>query len=165
MSVFPQTFPVFLPEYFFLGQICRFLFWCFFRISGCLAVWTEYCSLLHIFRHYCKAHTSQLHRTGTISNLTIIKITITLKLPSAKDLKCSTNTGPWTTEPRKGYQGEGYVAITSATEWQILLGDVLCCSYEIWIERVAYCHATASKLCLVTYFVNEMVCLVWSVTQ
>lgn len=38
MSVFPQTFPVFLPNFFFLGQICRFLFDVFFRISGRLAV-------------------------------------------------------------------------------------------------------------------------------
>lgn len=144
MSVFPQTFPVFLPFFFFsLGQICGFLLDdFFFMISGCLAVWTQYCSLLHIFRHYCKSHVSQLHSTVTINNFPKIKIKIILKLLLAEDLKWSTNAGPWNTAPQKGYQEERYMAITSMSEWHILLGDVSCCSYEIWIKRELYCHAS-----------------------
>lgn len=111
MSVFPQTFPVFLPDFFFWDKFAD-SFWCFFRVSGCLAAWTEYCSFLPIFRHYCKAHISQLHRTGTVSILKMLKITIILKLCSSEGLKCSANTGAWTSVPQEGYQ-EGHKAITA----------------------------------------------------
>lgn len=110
MSVFPQTFPVFLPEFFFWEKFAD-SFWCFFRTSGWLAVWTEYCSLLPIFRHYCKAHISQLRRTGTVSILKMLKITIILKFHWSEDLKCSANTGPWTSMPQESYQG--HKAITA----------------------------------------------------
>ena len=119
-----------------------FLMIFFFMISGCLAVWTQYCSLLHIFKHYYKSHVSQLCSTVTISNFPKIKVRIISKLLLAEDLKWSTRARPWNRAPQKGYQGDRYMAITSMTEWHILLGDISCCSYEIWIKRELYCHAS-----------------------
>lgn len=121
MSVFSQTFPVFLPEFFFWDKFAD-SFWCFFRVSGYLAAWTECCSLLPIFRHYCKVHISQLHRTGTISILKMLKIAIILKLHSSKHLKCSSNTGPWTSVPQEGYQGGRHKTVTACAAQPALRG-------------------------------------------
>lgn len=65
MSVFPQTFPVFLPEFFFLGQICRFLFDVF---SGFLAVWQSEQSTAHfdMFSDITAKPTLWVHRTGRV---------------------------------------------------------------------------------------------------
>lgn len=49
MSVFPQIFPVFLTDFFFfffLGQVCRFLFDVFW---GFLAVWQPEQSTAHFY--------------------------------------------------------------------------------------------------------------------